>query len=442
MNLSNSDRFFSPFQWQILLTIAQIASDLNIRAFAVGGIVRDLVIREEIGVPSFPKDIDLVFDGTEQAGIKVAIALHKIFPESKLQIHEKFQTAELLWKDLDQEFAIDMATARREIYAYSGANPQVIATNLEEDLERRDFTINALAVELDPRLGINGEVIDRFNGLADLANKQVRAIRKHSFAEDPRRLFRAVRFAVRLNLAIAPETYAEILETTASGLHDAIGGARLKAELNYTLAEPKAGEMFKLLQTLGALRCIHPDLRLPDDLTNNFGRQWRRSQYWLNVLNRLENKKYAKIPLGVELLLSHLPEQISTNLDLGLTPEQKMRQAKLTDLLINLEIFANQRLKNSEITQHLQKYDTQTIILAGVKCERQMRRSLWTYLTQWQLVKSPLTGADLKQIGYATGKQIGEILQNLRWAALDGEIKTKEDAIAYLQFDTALCDKI
>jgi tRNA nucleotidyltransferase (CCA-adding enzyme) len=438
MNLSNTDRFFSPFQKQILLTIAQIASDLNIRAFAVGGIVRDLIIREEVGVPSFPKDIDLVFDGTEQAGIKVAIALHKIFPESKLQIHEKFQTAELVWQD----FAIDMATARREIYAYSGANPQVIATNLEEDLERRDFTINALAVELDPQLGIKGEVIDRFNGLTDLANKQVRAIRKHSFAEDPRRLFRAVRFAVRLNLAIAPETYVEILETTASGLHDAIGGARLRAELNYTLAEPKAGEMFQLLQTLGALRCIHPDLRLPDDLTNNFGRQWRRSQYWLNVLNRLENKKYAKISLGVELLLSHLPDQISTNLDLGLTPEQKMRQAKLTDLLINLENFANQRLKNSEITQHLQKYDTPTIILAGVKCGRQMRRSLWTYLTQWQLVKSPLTGADLKLIGYATGKQIGEILQHLRWAALDGEIKTKEDAIAYLQFDTALCDKI
>ena len=438
MNLSNTDRFFSPLQWQILLTIAQIASDLNIRAFAVGGIVRDLIIREEVGVLSFPKDIDLVFDGTEQAGIKVAIALHKIFPEAKLQIHEKFQTAELVW----QEFAIDMATARREIYAYSGANPQVIATNLEEDLERRDFTINALAVELDPQLGINSEVIDRFNGLTDLANKQVRAIRKHSFAEDPRRLFRAVRFALRLNLAIAPDTYVEILETTASGLHDAIGGARLRAELNYTLAEPKAGEMFQLLQTLGALRCIHPDLRLPDDLMNNFGRQWRRSLYWLNVLNRLENKKYAKIPLGVELLLSHLPEQISTNLDLGLTPEQKMRQAKLTDLLINLENFANQRLKNSEITQHLQKYDTPTIILAGVKCERQMRRSLWTYLTQWQLVKSPLTGADLKKIGYATGKHIGEILQHLRWAALDGDIKTKEDAIAYLQFDTALCDKI
>lgn len=444
MYLSNCDRFFSPLQWQILLKTAQIASDLNIGAFAVGGIVRDAIVRQESkissAIPSFPKDIDLVFDGTEQAGIKVAIALQGIFPESKLQIHEKFLTAELLWQNLEQDFAIDMATARREIYAYSGANPQVIATNLEEDLERRDFTINSLAVQLDPQWGIIGKVIDRFNGLTDLANKQVRAIRKHTFAEDPRRLFRAVRFAVRLNLEIAPETYAEIIDTTSSGLHDAIGGARLRAELDYTLAEAKAGEMFKLLQILGALRCIHPDLQLPDNLTNDlpndFGRQWRRSQYWLKIFNQLENKKYAKIPLGVELLLSYLPEQISTQLDLGLTPEQKVRQEKLTDLLINLGEFANKQSKSSAITLHLQKYDTQTIILAGTKCERQLqRRLLWNYLTQWQFVKPPLNGTDLKKLGYATGKQMGEILQRLRRAALDGEIKTKEDAIAYLQTD-------
>jgi tRNA nucleotidyltransferase (CCA-adding enzyme) len=138
----------------------------------------------------------------------------------------------------------------------------------------------------------------------------------------------------------------------------------------------------------------------------------------------------------VELLLSYLPEQISTQLDLGLTPEQKVRQEKLTDLLINLGEFANKQSKSSAITLHLQKYDTQTIILAGTKCERQLqRRLLWNYLTQWQFVKPPLNGTDLKKLGYATGKQMGEILQRLRRAALDGEIKTKEDAIAYLQTD-------
>ena len=436
MYLRNFERFFSPLQWQIILATAQIADDLNLRAFAVGGIVRDAIFddifREGQKSQVFPKDLDLVFDGAEKAGIKVAIALHEIFPESKLQIHEKFQTAELLWQD----FAIDMATARRETYDYAGANPQVIATTLEEDLGRRDFTVNALAVKLDSSACPTFEVIDCFNGLEDLGNKQIRAIRKGSFAEDPRRLFRAVRFAVRLDFAIAPETYAEIMATTSSGLHDAIGGARLRSELLYTLSEFKAGQMFRLLQKLNILRCIHPDLRLPDDLDNSFGRHWQRSQHWLSLLNRLNNKTYlsiqSPIQLGVELLISYLPHQISTQLDLGLTPEQKTRQIKLADLLINLQNLANKSHKISEITQNLQRFDIQTLILAGSNCESTQRRILWHYLTKWQMIKSPLTGTDLKQLGYVTGKQMGEMLQRLQWAMLDGEITNKEEAIAYL----------
>jgi tRNA nucleotidyltransferase (CCA-adding enzyme) len=432
MYLPNFECFFSLLQWQAILTTAKIAHDLNLRAFAVGGIVRDAIVRQNQKTLPFPKDLDLVFDGSEQAGIKVAIALHELFPASKLQIHEKFQTAALIWQDDTQDFEMDMATARREIYAYAGANPQVIATTLEEDLWRRDFTVNALAIELDSQLGIKGEVIDRFNGLADLVNKQVRTIRVGSFAEDPRRLFRAVRFALRLDLAIAPETYREIIKTTSSGLHDAIGGARLRSELLYTLGEPRAGEMFELLQKLGALRCIHPELKLPADLANSFKHQWRRSQYWLKLLNRLELKSYAPMQLGLELLLSYLPHQIATQLDLGLTPEQKTRQQKLADLTTYLPDLIKVDLKKSDITQSLQKFDTQTLILAGVKSEPAQRQIVWHYLSQWQLVKSPLTGADLQQLGYATGKQMGEILQRLKFAIIDREIQTKEDAISYL----------
>jgi tRNA nucleotidyltransferase (CCA-adding enzyme) len=433
MYLKNFDRFFSPLQWQIILTTAQIAHDLNLRAFAVGGIVRDAIVRENHPSPPLHKDLDLVFDGGEQAGMKVAIALHQLFPASKLQLHEKFQTAALSWQDADQDFEMDMATARREIYAYAGANPQVIATILEDDLWRRDFTVNALAIELDPQLGIKGEVIDCFNGLADLANKQVRAIRTGSFEEDPRRLFRAVRFAVRLDFEISTETHAEIMATTASGIHDAIGGARLRSELLYTLAEPRAGAMFALLQKLGALRCIHPELILPADLANSFKHQWRRSQYWLNLLKRLEIKTYAPLQLGLELLLSYLPDQIATQLDLGLTPEQKTRQQRLASLLLDLANPTNFGSKKSDITQFLQQFDTPTLILAGIKCKPAYRRIVWQYLSQWQLVKSPLTGADLTQLGYAKGKQMGAIIQSLRFAMIDREIYTKEDAIAYLQ---------
>jgi tRNA nucleotidyltransferase (CCA-adding enzyme) len=95
--------------------------------------------------------------------------------------------------------------------------------------------------------------------------------------------------------------------------------------------------------------------------------------------------------------------------------------------------LTNFGLKKSDITQVLQKFDTPTLILAGIKCEQAYRQIVWQYLSQWQLVKSPLTGADLTQLGYTKGKQMGAIIQSLRFAMIDREIYTKEDAIAYLQ---------
>jgi tRNA nucleotidyltransferase (CCA-adding enzyme) len=445
MYLINFESFFSPLQWQVILAITDIARDLNLRAFAVGGIVRDAILnqqKEQDRQHPFPKDLDLVFDGAFEsgitgAGIKVAIALHQLFPETKLQVHEKFQTAEIHWQASanHHEFAIDLATARREVYAYAGANPQVEATTIDQDLYRRDFTINALAVQLDREQGTKGEVIDQFDGLADLARRQVRAIRQGSFVEDPRRLFRVVRFAIRLDLAIAIETSADIIATTSSGIHDAIGGARLRSELLYTLAEPKSAQMFAVLQDLDILRCIDPTLRLPQNLANSFKHQWRRSQYWLNCLKRQHQKSYeaiSSLTLGLELLLSYVSPAIAIQIDLGLTPEQKNRFTKLSELVENAPKLLKDLPKVSIISQYFQKFDTQTLIIAAMKLDMTERRSIWNYLTQWQMIKSPLTGSDLKNMGYPSGKQMGEILQNLRSAQLDGVISDRESAIVYL----------
>lgn len=462
-HIQNFDRFFSDQQWQIITKAAAIAVDHNLRAFAVGGIVRDGILHDHIRQttvvsPQFPKDIDLVFDGGENAGIKVAIALHELFPTSKLQIHEKFQTAELFFQE-EFSFTMDLATARIEHYAYAGANPEVRAVSIEQDLYRRDFTINALAVQIDPVNGTKGAVIDRFDGINDLHQRQIRAIRQGLFAEDPRRLFRAARFAVRLGFAIADETIAEMLATTSSGLHDAIGGARLRAELGYTLAEPKAAQMFEYLENLGALRCIHPDLHLPKvNPLHSFKHQWRRSQYWLNQVTVIQqipvNKRSLPINLGIELLISYLVDyvmesysdrpdlaqlndainQILDSLNLGLTNDQKLRQINLVKLLANLPSleFGSPSPQPSQITLYLQRFDLNTLLLAAAKCSPAPRRTIWHYLTKWQMIKAPLTGKDLQKLGYGAGKQMGEILQTLRNAAIDGLITNREQAIAYL----------
>ena len=451
-HIQNFDRFFSHDQWQVITKAAAIAADQNLRAFAVGGIVRDGILHDHIlqariAAPKFPKDIDLVFDGGENAGVKVAIALHQLFPKSKLQVHEKFQTAELVWQG-ELNFTMDLATARTEHYAYAGANPEVTAVNIEQDLYRRDFTVNALAVQIDPVHGSKGEVIDRFDGINDLYQRQIRAIRQGLFAEDPRRLFRAVRFAVRLGFTIAPETITEMIATTSSGLHDAIGGARLKSELSYTLAEPRAAQMFERLESLGALRCIHPDLHLPK--ANTFKRQWRRSQYWLKLI--AASSQVNPINLGIELLISYLVDhavecsgdrsdldqiidQLLDSVNLGLSAEQKLRQVKLVKLLADLPNlkFADLATQASKITLYLQKFDLTTLLLAAAKCSPVHRRVFWHYLTKWRMVKPPLTGTDLQKLGYSAGKQMGEILQILRNATLDGLVTNQEQAIAYLE---------
>ena len=458
MYILNFDRFFSPEQWQIITKAAAIAIDQDLRAFAVGGIVRDSILQAEVASPQFPKDIDLVFDGGENAGIKVAIALHEIFPASQIQIHEKFQTAELVWQGA-LNFTMDLATARAEHYAYAGANPEVRAVNIEQDLYRRDFTVNALAVQIDPVHGTRGEVIDRFHGIEDLRQRQIQGIRQGLFAEDPRRLFRAVRFAVRLGFAIADETVAEMIATTSTGLHDAIGGARLRAELSYTLAEPKAAQMFAYLENLGALRCIHPDLHLPKvKHLHSFKHQWRRSQYWLKQMNLSQQvpvtKRSSQINLGIELLISYLVDhvvksygdrpdlvqltqpinQLLDSLNLGLTNDQKLRQINLVKLLVDLSSleFGSASPQPSKITLNLQKFELNTLLLAATKCLPTHRRIIWQYLTKWQMIKAPLTGKDLQKLGYGAGKQMGEILQTLRSAAIDGLITTQEQAIAYL----------
>lgn len=479
MYIKNFECFFSPRQWQVMTMAAQIARDRRWQAFAVGGIVRDAVLlsqcqpSEEASVEDilqesstssaiakptirhFPKDIDLVFEGGAMAGLEVAIALHQYFPESRLQIHEKFQTAELVWEedsmDLPIGFTMDLATARAERYAYAGANPEVTATDLWTDLYRRDFTINALALSLNQVNQDGYAIIDRFGGLADLQARRVRAIREGSFVEDPRRLFRAARFAIRCGLELAPETRAEILHTTASGIHDAIGGMRLRSELTYTLMEPKAGQMFAFLQELGALRCIHPELRLPSG-ANGFAQQWRRSRYWLKQLYRFDPHLLPKSyvpknidksqdlnfsPLGLELLLSYLPPHIVKQLELNLTPEQQQRQLKVADLRDHLSAYLfppdAKNFAISTVTNYLQRFDPITIILVATQSPLYHRRILWQYLTRWQAIKSPLSGSDLLNLGYRTGKEVGAVLQTLRSAALDGLISDREEAIAYLQ---------
>ncbi|MEP6489893.1 CBS domain-containing protein [Microcoleus vaginatus GB2-A3] len=286
----------SPELWQLLSIAANIAQNRGWQLYIVGGAVRDLLLATDDTLAL--TDIDLVVDGKcgsddSGAGVELASSLQKLYPESRLDVHGQFQTAALLWPK-DSAFGslwVDIATARTEFYPYPAANPEVEASSIRQDLYRRDFTINALAVRLGaPR---SGELLDFFCGLLDLESKQIRVLHANSFIEDPTRIYRAVRFAVRLGFEIEPQTEGYIRNALASGIYYRIQGengrapaleTRLKSELKYILQAPYWKVALQMLGDLQALRCIHPSLELNREL-------WRQLRLLDRCLNGRRRKK-------------------------------------------------------------------------------------------------------------------------------------------------------
>ncbi|NJK33504.1 MAG: CCA tRNA nucleotidyltransferase [Oscillatoriales cyanobacterium SM2_2_1] len=409
--------WFSATQRQVLTQAVAIAQDQKTELYAIGGIVRDWVLGH---TPGPPTDLDLVVAGGEQAGIHLAVALDWALGEEmgcRLVRHEKFQTAELLFP----EFTLDLATARQETYAYPGANPQVCAASLWQDLARRDFTINALAIALTPAVlaGAEPEVVDRFGGLADLRFKILRPLRAGSFREDPRRIFRAVRFAVRLGLAIAPEALTEIHTTLASDDFVGLGGSRLRAELTYCAREPRAAKIFTGLASLGALRCFHPHLALPQNFTRGVSRLRRWQRYFT------PQEELADL-IG-RWVLAGLPAAALTASPTDL--ERNFPPPWLSDLRDCQRLMdATPPHSPSQVVLWLQNCSIPTLLLTGQSL--QWRPAVWRYLSTYRHVAAPLTGHDLIALGCPRGKAMGTVLWQLRAAVLDGTLPMGDRAAA------------
>ncbi|MEG4054632.1 MULTISPECIES: CBS domain-containing protein [unclassified Microcoleus] len=488
----------SPELWQLLSIAANIAQNRGWQLYIVGGAVRDLLLATDDTLAL--TDIDLVVDGKcgsddSGAGVELASSLQKLYPESRLDIHGQFQTAALLWHK-DSAFGslwVDIATARTEFYPYPAANPEVEASSIRQDLYRRDFTINALAV----RLGVprSGELLDFFCGLLDLESKQIRVLHANSFIEDPTRIYRAVRFAVRLGFEIEPQTEGYIRNALASGIYYRIQGengrapaleTRLKSELKYILQAPYWKVALQMLGDLQALRCIHPSLELDRELWRQLrlldrclqGRRKKGSatDYVTDVTDVKEvrkkeegrgkkkegrGKKEQTIPnsqfpipdaqfpmpnspfpiinipdwqMRLEVLIAYLaPEyrgKVAANLQL---PADSIKRLEVLEAGKN-ELAEN--LPNCELPSQLvlllRNYELPVLIAIALQSPRSARRQLWEYLTKWANVEPPLNGNDLKALGYKPGPGFKRMLDDLLAAKLDGNLGDRAAAISFL----------
>jgi tRNA nucleotidyltransferase (CCA-adding enzyme) len=446
------DRFADPLQ-KLLMIAADRAEERGWHLYLVGGAVRDLLLADP-NESVMLTDIDLVVDGFHRsadvgAGVELARSLQSLYPKARLDIHGKFQTAALLWHkdpELDSLW-IDIATARTEFYPYPAANPEVEASSIRQDLYRRDFTINALALRLTkPRLTRSatpqgpGELLDFFGGVLDLQAKQIRVLHANSFIEDPTRIYRAVRFAVRLKFEIESQTEGFIRHAIASGVYEQVRTnasnrviapalqTRLKAELKYILQAPYWKAAIRKLADLGALTCIHPTLQLDPGLW----RQLRLVDRWLHRFDA--DHVLTHWQLLLEVLIARLePDErsfVAENLQL---PADAIEC--LTNLATVQETLTEQLptcTQPSQIVQHLKPYDLAMLTLVAVRVPRPIRKLIWRYLTVWSQIKAPLDGNDLKKRGYKPGKHFKQILDDLLGATLDGIIHNRTEAEQYL----------
>lgn len=435
---------FKPALWEVLQDITAAAQQRGWHLYLVGGAVRDLLLHQSPRQEKSP-DLDLVVDGFYQtaqvgAGVELAEVIKADFPEVDLQIYGRFQTAALVWhKELDHPLAavmIDIATARTEFYPYPAANPEVEASSIQQDLYRRDFTINAMAIRLtDPGAG---QLLDFFGGQVDLQQRSIRVLHPNSFIEDPTRIYRAVRFAVRLDFTLEAQTEGFIHHAIESGIYTQMQRqvkqvpalqSRLKNELKYILAAHYWQPALSLLDRLQALRCIHSDFVM----TPTLWQQLRRVSRWIE---RFEWQHHCPPwQIRLEILLAAVPHPRRGDIAAALQlTEASIQRLKTLDRVENdwLQRFAR-RPSPSQIYHQLARADRPTLLLASARHPKQLAPKIWRYLTQWADLDPFVDGHQLKAMGYRPGPQFRDILAAAFDAQLDGQLTSPAQAQEFVR---------
>ncbi|MBD2449819.1 CBS domain-containing protein [Nostoc sp. FACHB-152] len=438
---TNLQSRLAPQLWQLLTIASQEAEKRGWHLYLVGGAVRDLLLAGTADKLMI-KDIDLVVDGFHKsadvgAGVELAKALQTIYSAARLEIHGAFQTAALLWHkdpELDSLW-VDIATARTEFYPYPAANPEVEASSIRQDLYRRDFSINAMALRLTtPRAG---ELLDFFGGLIDLQAKQIRVLHANSFIEDPTRIYRGVRFAVRFGFEFEPQTEEYIRYAINSGVYDRTAQensrtpalqTRLKTELKHILEASYWKSALQLLDNLQALQCIHPTLTLDAELL----RQLRLLERCLQRFDPQTTLIHWQMRL--EALIAHLAPtyRVKVAHNLQLQEESIQRLQNLAQAQADVTQSLPQCQQPSQAVHLLRKYDLPMLILIALQSPRSLRRKIWHYLTVWANIQPILNGNDLKKLGYKPGPQYRQMLDDLLAATLDKVITNTTEAKEFL----------
>ena len=381
----------------------EVAVSKGERLCLVGGVVRDLLLGKT------NLDIDLVIEGDA-----VALAQRLIDNEpGKITIHRRFNTAKLRW----HKWNIDLASARRETYARPGALPTVKLSSLSDDLFRRDFTINAMAVELNPQ-GY-GRLIDLHSGQNALRQGFLRILHERSFIDDSTRIWRGLRYEQRLDFQLEANTL-RLLKRDVPML-DTVSGDRIRYELECILEEEFPEKVFKRAEELGVLFKLNPSLK---------GNGWLEERFKQARQISLPNQP----PPGLYMALLAYPltdndkEQFISYLRLPKSMAQTLRDTG--SIKARLQELADTKLSPSSIYHLLYGCSPQAIITNLIASDSPVAlQNIKLYLDKLRYIKPILTGNDLIKMGLSPGPHIKELLNKLIDAKLDGKVKTRQDEV-------------
>ncbi|MBR1388273.1 MAG: HD domain-containing protein [Prevotella sp.] len=487
MKLYSDEELAEILDREIFHQISEAADRLGLECYVVGGYVRDIFLER----PS--NDIDVVVVGS---GISVAEELKRMVGrKAHLSVFRNFGTAQVKFRQKGVEYEVEFVGARKESYSHDSRKPVVEDGTLEDDQNRRDFTINAMAICLNKQRF--GELVDPFNGLADLEDGIIATPLEPdiTFSDDPLRMMRCIRFATQLNFQIEDETF-EALERMADRIK-IVSGERIKDELNKIILAPHPSIGFEYLQRSGLLQLILPELSALDIVEQKNGRAHKNNFY--HTLEVLENvcrgrggeevrecENTSEPPMALWLrwaaLLHDIGKTKSKRWDpaigwtfhnhniigakmvpvifrrLMLPMDMKMKYVqKLVDLHMRPIAIADDEVTDSAVRRLMNDAgddidDLMTLCEADITSKNEVRKKL--FLENFRMVREKL--ADLKEKDYKRllqpvidgneimemfhlkpSREVGILKQYLKDAVLDNKVENEREPLMALLLEKA-----
>lgn len=394
---------------KLLKKIGEISNKFNIRSYVVGGFVRDLFLNKET------KDIDIVVEGDS---ILLAQEIKKLM-NVNINVYPDFKTCTIYYQD---GLRIDIASSRREYYKEPASLPKVeISHSLREDLLRRDFTINTLAISINK--DSFGKLIDLLGGYKDLKEKKIRVLHKLSFIDDPSRIMRAIRYSTKLKFKIEKETKNLIINTIKTGLFTDARNTRIKDELFMILADKDTViSGLKMMKKLGVLKMIHRKLDLNNE---NLSLIEKSSSLIDELINKGESIKRDEA--NFFLLITQL-NYVNRK---ELIERWNLKRDFIKDQNYYIEIIENLKIAKTNYEIYNQLKNLSIYELIYLYNFKEVEDKVRNYLFNLKNLKLRINGKDLIKLGFKPSVEFRDIFENIRKELLEGRIKTYEDEINF-----------